>query len=156
MLLAEIASASADVAATSSRLAKTARIADCLALASPDDVRIAVAYLSGELPQGPREARDRRFLKLHIGELALDMRLIFDARGFVRRAEQEVSSVGRETGAGEPVPDIVLESEQRAREIQHVLHAEGEDEIEPRLLHLARRKSVLARWIVTRYSASEY
>ena len=52
MLLAEIATASTDVAATSSRLAKIARIADCLALAAPDEVRIAVAYLSGELPQG--------------------------------------------------------------------------------------------------------
>ena len=52
MLLTEIAAASTDVAATSSRLAKTARIADCLALASADEVRIAVAYLSGELPQG--------------------------------------------------------------------------------------------------------
>jgi DNA ligase-1 len=52
MLLAEIASASVDVAATSSRLGKIARIADCLALASPDEVRIAVSYLAGELPQG--------------------------------------------------------------------------------------------------------
>ena len=52
MLLAEIAEASADVAATSSRLAKTERLAACLAAASPDEIGIAVAYLSGELPQG--------------------------------------------------------------------------------------------------------
>ncbi len=52
MLLAEIAAASADVAATSSRLAKTERLAQCIELAAPDEVRIAVAYLSGELPQG--------------------------------------------------------------------------------------------------------
>ena len=52
MLLAEIAQASADVAATSSRLAKVDRLADCLALAAPDEVAIAVAYLSGVLPQG--------------------------------------------------------------------------------------------------------
>jgi DNA ligase-1 len=52
MLLAEIAQVSLDVAATSSRLAKTKRLAECLAAASPDEIGIAVAYLSGELPQG--------------------------------------------------------------------------------------------------------
>src|SRR6188508_3261482 len=52
MLLARIAETSADVAATSSRLAKVKRIAECLAEASPEEVAIAVSYLSGELPQG--------------------------------------------------------------------------------------------------------
>jgi DNA ligase-1 len=52
MLLRDVALASRDVAATSSRLAKVERLAECLALAAPDEVRIAVAYLSGELPQG--------------------------------------------------------------------------------------------------------
>src|SRR5262245_40099713 len=52
MLFARIAETSADVAATSSRLAKVRRIAECLAEASPEEVSIAVAYLSGELPQG--------------------------------------------------------------------------------------------------------
>ena len=52
MLLAEIAQTSADVAATSSRLGKIGRLSDCLAAASPEEVGIAVAYLSGELPQG--------------------------------------------------------------------------------------------------------
>ena len=52
MLLAEIARASADVAATSSRLAKTSRLAECLGRAHADEVAVAVSYLSGELPQG--------------------------------------------------------------------------------------------------------
>jgi DNA ligase-1 len=52
MLLAEIAQASEDVAATPPRLGKVTRLADCLALASVDEVAIAVAYLSGSLPQG--------------------------------------------------------------------------------------------------------
>src|SRR5262245_30929013 len=52
MLLAEIAQASSDVAATSSRLAKIDRLATCLQVATPEEVAIAVAYLSGELPQG--------------------------------------------------------------------------------------------------------
>ena len=52
MLLDEIARTSTDVAGTSSRLAKIARIADCLSHASPDEVAVAVAYLSGFLPQG--------------------------------------------------------------------------------------------------------
>ena len=52
MLFHEIAQASQDVAATSARLAKVARLADCLALARAREVSIAVAYLTGELPQG--------------------------------------------------------------------------------------------------------
>jgi DNA ligase 1 len=51
MLLDEIARTSAEVAATSSRLAKVARLADCLGHAEPDEVAVAVAYLSGFLPQ---------------------------------------------------------------------------------------------------------
>ena len=52
MLLAEIAATSADVASTSSRLAKVARLTECLLGASADEVAVAVSYLSGELPQG--------------------------------------------------------------------------------------------------------
>jgi len=52
MLLSEIALASRDVAATSSRLAKVARLSECLTAAAPGEVGVAVAYLSGELPQG--------------------------------------------------------------------------------------------------------
>jgi DNA ligase-1 len=52
VLLDEIARTSADVAATSSRLAKVTRLAVCLGHASPDEVPVAVAYLSGVLPQG--------------------------------------------------------------------------------------------------------
>ncbi|WP_328353351.1 ATP-dependent DNA ligase [Mycobacterium sp. NBC_00419] len=52
MLLGDVAAASADVTATSSRLAKVARIADLLS-ATPDPqlVAIVVSWLSGELPQ---------------------------------------------------------------------------------------------------------
>ncbi len=52
MLLDEIASTSADVAGTPARLAKIARLAECLEHTRPEEVGIAVAYLSGELPQG--------------------------------------------------------------------------------------------------------
>lgn len=52
MLLMEIARTSADVAEASSRLAKIQRLADCLRGLSPAEIPVAVAYLSGELPQG--------------------------------------------------------------------------------------------------------
>jgi DNA ligase-1 len=52
VLLEEIARTSADVAATSARLGKESRLADCLRRLRPHEVRVAVAYLSGELPQG--------------------------------------------------------------------------------------------------------
>jgi DNA ligase-1 len=51
MLLADVAAASAEVGATSSRLAKIARIADLLAGAIASEVAIVVSWLSGDLPQ---------------------------------------------------------------------------------------------------------
>ncbi|MDQ2815309.1 MAG: ATP-dependent DNA ligase, partial [Actinomycetota bacterium] len=51
MLLADIAGVSRTVAATSARLAKIAALAEALRQAGPLEVPIAVAYLSGELPQ---------------------------------------------------------------------------------------------------------
>jgi len=51
MLLAEVARTSAEVAATSARSRKVALLAACVAAASPDDVAVVVAYLSGELTQ---------------------------------------------------------------------------------------------------------
>ena len=51
-LLAEVVRASAAVAATSSRLAKTKVIADCLRALEPHEIEIALPYLSGEIRQG--------------------------------------------------------------------------------------------------------
>jgi ATP-dependent DNA ligase I len=51
VLLSEIAAASEAVAGTSSRLAKVEVLAASLRSAGPAEVAIAVAYLSGELPQ---------------------------------------------------------------------------------------------------------
>ncbi|HEY6537798.1 MAG TPA: ATP-dependent DNA ligase [Candidatus Dormibacteraeota bacterium] len=51
MLLADVASCSLAVAATSSRREKAALIATTLAQAGPEDARIAVRYLTGEPPQ---------------------------------------------------------------------------------------------------------
>ncbi|SHF47320.1 DNA ligase-1 [Jatrophihabitans endophyticus] len=52
MLIADVAAASADVGATSSRLAKRARIAELLAAADDvAEVSVVVSWLSGELPQ---------------------------------------------------------------------------------------------------------
>ncbi len=52
MLLGEVVAASADVAATTSRRTKVERLSSLLAALRPDEVPIAVAYLSGVLPQG--------------------------------------------------------------------------------------------------------
>src|SRR5579872_7482539 len=51
MLLADIVRVSEEVAATSGRLAKVGLLAGALRAAGPGEVPIAVAYLSGELPQ---------------------------------------------------------------------------------------------------------
>jgi len=52
MRLDDLARASIDVGATSSRRTKVERLAEVLSRAEPDEVPIAVAYLSGSLPQG--------------------------------------------------------------------------------------------------------
>jgi DNA ligase 1 len=51
MLLSEIAATSETVASTPARLAKVTSLADCLRRLDPDEVGIAVAFLSGELRQ---------------------------------------------------------------------------------------------------------
>jgi DNA ligase-1 len=51
VLLADVARASREVASTSRRLEKVERLAGCLQRAGPEEVAVAVAYLSGELPQ---------------------------------------------------------------------------------------------------------
>lgn len=51
-LLAEVVRASAAVAATSSRLAKTRVIANCLRALQPDEIEIALPYLCGDIRQG--------------------------------------------------------------------------------------------------------
>ena len=52
MLLADVAGTSRAVAGAASRLAKIALLAECLRAARPDEVPVAVSYLSGDLPQG--------------------------------------------------------------------------------------------------------
>ena len=52
MLLEEVALTSAAVAGTPGRLAKIERLAACLRRLRPEEIPVAVAYLSGELPQG--------------------------------------------------------------------------------------------------------
>ncbi len=51
VLLAEVAAASVDVAATRSRTAKAERLAQVLRAAAPDEVAVVAAWLSGELRQ---------------------------------------------------------------------------------------------------------
>ena len=51
-LLAEVVRASAAVAATSSRLAKIRVIADCLRALAPEEIEIALPWLSGDIRQG--------------------------------------------------------------------------------------------------------
>jgi len=51
-LLAEVVRTSAQVAGDPGRLAKTRLIAECLRRLEPDEVEIAIPYLSGELRQG--------------------------------------------------------------------------------------------------------
>jgi DNA ligase 1 len=52
VLLEEIARTSAEVAEMPARLAKIEALASCLRRLRPEEVPVAVAYLSGELPQG--------------------------------------------------------------------------------------------------------
>ena len=61
MLLSEIAEVSRTVATTGARLAKIETLAGALRAAGPLEVPIAVAYLSGELPQLILQPLDPQF-----------------------------------------------------------------------------------------------
>jgi DNA ligase-1 len=50
--LATLVETSARVSASASRIGKIRALAECLSTLAPDDIEIAVHYLSGELPQG--------------------------------------------------------------------------------------------------------
>jgi len=68
-LLAEVVRASAAVAATSSRLAKVRVIADCLRALAPEEIEIALPWLSGDIRQG-RLALGHAALKSAMGNPA--------------------------------------------------------------------------------------
>jgi DNA ligase-1 len=92
MQLAEVAAASAAVGATSSRLAKTARLADVLANADADEIAIIVSWLSGELPQR------------QIGVGWASLRSLPEAAAVpslaVRSVDEALSAIGATSGAG--------------------------------------------------------
>src|SRR4051794_36700079 len=92
MQLAEVAAASVDVGATSSRLAKIARLADLLGGAEADEIATVVSWLSGELPQrqiGVGWAA-LRSLPAPATEPGLD----------VRTVDAAFSAIGQTSGAG--------------------------------------------------------
>ena len=110
MLLDEIAQTSSTVASTSSRLAKIARLAECLGQANPDEVGIAVAYLSGVLPQGtvgvgwaalkelPAPAGDPPTLELLETDAAVSrIKAVTGAGSQARRREELAALLGRAT-----------------------------------------------------------
>jgi DNA ligase-1 len=105
MLLDEIARTSAEVAATSARSKKTARLAACLAGLRPEEVGVAVAYLAGELPQGsigvgwaslrerPPPAQDPPTLELLEVDAAIRRIAVVSGKGSQAIRRAELSSV---------------------------------------------------------------
>ena len=96
-LLADVVRASAAVAATSSRLAKTKLIADCLRALAPEEVEIALPYLSGDIRQG-RLTLGFASLKAAMGDPAAVAGLSLSD---VERAFEALKSVKGKGAAGE-------------------------------------------------------
>jgi DNA ligase-1 len=109
MLLCDVAAASLDVAATSSRLAKVARLAEALERARPEEMRVAVSYLSGVIPQGAigvgwaalREptapAQEPTLELLEVDATMSRLRVISGAGSKARRADELAHLLGRAT-----------------------------------------------------------
>jgi ATP-dependent DNA ligase I len=109
VLLDEIAQTSYAVASTSSRLAKIARLAECLGLAGPEEVGIAVCYLSGVLPQGtvgvgwaalkelPPSAGDPSLELLEVDAAISRIATVSGAGSQARRREELAALFGRAT-----------------------------------------------------------
>ncbi|MEA2624726.1 MAG: ligase 1 [Candidatus Binatota bacterium] len=94
MRLAELVGASADVAQTAARSAKIARLAEVLRKGTPEEVPIAIAFLSG----GPRQR------KLGVGPSMLRRALPVDAAAGpsleLVEVDRAFGEVAAETGAG--------------------------------------------------------
>ena len=104
MLLASIVTVSEEVAATSGRLAKIAALAAVLREAGPHEVPIAVAYLSGDLPQrqiGVGWATLRDATGAHAGEPTLTL----------GEVDAAFSAIGAVSGAGSTALRRTLVSE---------------------------------------------
>jgi DNA ligase 1 len=109
VLLDEIAQTSFTVASTSSRLAKIARLAECLGQARPEEVGVAVKYLSGVLPQGtvgvgwaalkklPEPARDPTLELLDVDASVSRIKAVSGAGSQARRREELAELFGRAT-----------------------------------------------------------
>jgi DNA ligase-1 len=109
MLLEEIAQTSFTVASTSSRLAKIASLADALGQAAPEEVGIAVCYLSGVLPQGtvgvgwaalkelPPAAGDPSLEVLEVDAAVSRIKAVSGAGSQARRREELAELFGRAT-----------------------------------------------------------
>ncbi len=109
MLIHEVATASAEVGATSSRLAKTARIAEVLRAAGPGEAAIVVSWLSGELPQRqigvgwaalrsvPAPAADPSLSVINVHSAFTEIGATSGAGSKARRAEQLESIFGAAT-----------------------------------------------------------
>jgi DNA ligase 1 len=76
-LLARVAETSRKVSETSSRLDKTRELATCLRTVEPDEIRIAIAYLSGETCQGKLGVS---YASLHAASVAPAMTPSLDLR----------------------------------------------------------------------------
>ncbi|GAA4496064.1 ATP-dependent DNA ligase [Actinoallomurus oryzae] len=107
VLLTDIAETSGAVAATSARLAKRELLADRLRRAAPDEVAIAVAYLSGELPQR----------QIGVGWAALRERPSPAAEATLTLAEVDAAftTIGRVSGKGSVATRKALLAELFAR-----------------------------------------
>ena len=114
MLLAELVAASNGVAHASGRLEKTSRLADLLGQLQPQDIPIAVAFLSGSLPQG----------RVGLGWSAIAHARSSPAAGVRTLTLQQVDDcfeqIARTTGAGS--------SKHRAQLLVDLFHKASEDE----------------------------
>ena len=113
MLLAAVAEASAEVARTSARGAKVERLAALLRTLSPGEASIAVAWLSGVLPQ--------RQIGVGWAALRATPPPVSEAGLTIREVDAEFSAIGLATGPGS-------QAERRDR-LAKVLAAARSDEL---------------------------
>src|SRR6266404_1201100 len=108
VLFQELVQTSRRVAATRGRLAKIELLADLLKRASPEEIEIAVAFLSGSLRQGrigigyaalqaarPEHAADAATLELGALDAALQRLANATGKGSAREKERILSEIGR-------------------------------------------------------------
>ena len=91
-----------------------------------------------------RQCADRRAFELDIRLDPSGVACLLDGAHLVAGAQQKIAAAGGKPGNRQPLADIVLQAEQCAGQIENILHAEGEQDVDPVPSHLRAQPRIVS------------